>query len=68
MLNKQALASKHLSPEVEKLLQMVINIANNVRTRSLKARMFARLCEEMAAEYISLIYYCESRWQSQRKF
>jgi hypothetical protein len=49
-------ASKHTSPELEKVLEIVINIINYIKTRPLKARMFARLCEEMVAVHTDLIF------------
>jgi hypothetical protein len=42
-----------LCPELEKVIETVINIVNYIKTRPLKARI-ARLHEEMGAEYIPL--------------
>jgi hypothetical protein len=58
------LLSKHLRPKIEKGLQIGVNIVNYVKTRPLKARIFARSCKEMGAEHTSLIFYCERKWLS----
>jgi hypothetical protein len=37
----------NMSPELEKVLEVIIiNVVNDIRTRPIKARMFASLCEE----------------------
>jgi hypothetical protein len=39
---------------------------NNTKVRALKSRLHAELCEEMGAQYQSLLFYCNSRWLSRR--
>jgi hypothetical protein len=60
MIYKLPLASKHLSPKLEKVVQIVIKFVICVKTRPLKASVLARSCEEMGAEHISSISYFES--------
>ena len=33
----------------------------------MKVRLFANLCKDTEANYTSLLYYCEVRWQSHAK-
>jgi hypothetical protein len=64
MIHRQALASKDLSPILDQVLQTSITVVNFIKTRPLQARLFARLCNEMGADFTSLLFYCESRWLS----
>jgi hypothetical protein len=56
MIHRQALASEYIRPKLQKVLEIIINVVNYIITTPLKARIFARLCEEMGAEHISLIF------------
>ncbi len=64
MIHRQALASKDLSPILDQILQTTITVVNFIKTRPLKARLFAKLYDEMGADFTSLLFYCESRWLS----
>ena len=46
--HREALASKKLSPVLNAVMADVVNY---VKTRPLKARFFAKLCEEMGSQY-----------------
>ena len=61
IIHREALASKHLSPSLNLVLERVVNF---IKTRPMKARFFKKLCEDMGAEHTSLLYYCSSRWLS----
>jgi hypothetical protein len=41
ILHRQALLSKHISPESENVLAIVINVVNYIKTRPLKAKVLA---------------------------
>ena len=63
-VHREALASKKLSPELNAVMADVVKAVNYVKTRPLKARFFAKLCEEMGSQYTYLLFYCETRWLS----
>ncbi|XP_067131393.1 zinc finger BED domain-containing protein 5-like [Centruroides vittatus] len=64
IIHREALASKYMSPPLNIVLERVVNIVNYIKIRPLKARFFKKMCEDMGAEYTSLLYYCHSRWLS----
>ncbi|KAL4126012.1 hypothetical protein QTP88_010244 [Uroleucon formosanum] len=64
IIHREALASKYLSPELNQVLECVLNVVNYIKTRSLKSRFFKKLCEDMGAEHTSLLYYSSARWLS----
>ncbi|XP_075454497.1 protein FAM200A-like [Ascaphus truei] len=68
IIHREELASKYLSPPLNMVLERVVNVVNFIKTRPLKARFFKKLCEDMGAEYTSLLYYCHSRWLSRGNF
>jgi hypothetical protein len=37
---------------------------NYIKTRPLKSRHFVELCDELGAQYQSLLFYCNSLWLS----
>lgn len=59
-----ALAPKTTSPSFNEVLQFVIETVNFIVTRPLKQDIFERICEDMVAEQISLLFYSDSRWFS----
>jgi hypothetical protein len=56
MTHRQALVSKRMSPELEEVLETVINVVNSIKRRPLKAKMFIGLCEEMGPEHTFLTF------------
>jgi zinc finger BED domain-containing protein 5/7/8/9 len=64
IIHREALASKYLSPELNQVLECVVNVVNYIKTRPLKSRFFKKLCEDMGAEHTSLLYYSSARWLS----
>ncbi len=46
---------------MRKVVQMV-NLNNWFKSRPLKSRLFAHICEEMGAKFTNLILYTEVRW------
>lgn len=67
MLHRAALVSKNMSEELNNIFTKVTKIINYIKNSSLKVRLFAKLCEDMEANYTSLLYYCEVRWLSRAK-
>jgi hypothetical protein len=64
MIYRESLATKELCPELNEVLNMVIKSVNYIKTRPLKSRIFVQICEEMGAQYKSLLFYCNSCWLS----
>ena len=64
MLHRAALVSKNISEELNNIFTKVNKVKNYT---PLKVRLFAKLCEDIGANYTSLLYYCEVRWLSRVK-
>ena len=62
VIHRQALASKQLSPELNKVLADVVNVLNFMKTRPLRAQLFSALCEEMGAQHSAVLFHSEARW------
>ncbi|KAJ8883645.1 hypothetical protein PR048_015498 [Dryococelus australis] len=46
-LHREALIAKSFVPELEEVLQKVIKVVNNIKSRPLKSRLFTSLCSAM---------------------
>ena len=66
-LHRQALVAKILPTELASVLDDVVSMANYIKTRPLKSRLFAILREEMGAEHKVLVLHTEVRWLSRGK-
>jgi hypothetical protein len=55
---------KELCPELNEVLNVLIKSVNYIKTRPLKSRLFAQICEEIGAQHKSLLFYCNSHWLS----
>ena len=44
---KETLASKHLNPALNQVLECVVNMVNFIKSRPLKARFFKKLFEDI---------------------
>jgi hypothetical protein len=64
MIHRESLARKELCPELSKMMDTVIKTVNHIKTCPLKSRRFAELCEDMGAQYQSLLFYCKCRYLS----
>jgi hypothetical protein len=64
IIHREAAASQNLSVDLNEVLQTVINVVNFIKTRPHKARFFSKMCQDMEAEYTSLLYYTTTRWLS----
>jgi hypothetical protein len=45
-------------------MHVVIKSVNYIKTGLLKNRLFWQICDEMGAQFKSLLFYCNSRWLS----
>ena len=42
-------------------------MVNYIKNKPLKSRLFAKLCQEMGANYVNLLFHTEARWLSRGK-
>ena len=64
MIHREALVARDMSPKLGAKVEIVTKVINFMKTRSLKSKVFVKLCAKMNAEYRSLLFYCSSRWLS----
>lgn len=61
VIHREALASKHISPELNEVMTDVVSVVNFIKTRPLKTRVFSALCEEMGAEHEAVLFHSEGQ-------
>jgi hypothetical protein len=64
-LNKEALISKSVAPEVQKVLDEMVKMVNNIKSTPLQSRLFSAVfCHGSC--YTHLLLHMELRWLSLR--
>jgi len=58
IIHREGLASKHLSPPRNVVLEIVSKVVNFIKTRPPTAGSCKQLCEDIGLDYVSLLYYC----------
>jgi len=67
MLHREALVSKKISIELNKVLSESVKIMNFIKSGALNGRLFYKLCEENEENVKSLLLHSEVRWLSRGK-
>ena len=66
-IHREALVAKTLGTELNCVLDMVVKIANYIKMRPLKCRLFTKLCVSVGAQHYTLIHHTQVRWLSRGK-
>ena len=66
-LHREVFIGKTLNSDLTQVLKEVIEMANYIKARPLKSRLFTKLCKEMAANYENLLLHTEARWLSRER-
>ncbi|GFW15848.1 SCAN domain-containing protein 3 [Trichonephila clavipes] len=69
MINREALASKEMSPGLNIELMTVVTVVNYIKMRPPKIKNIFRTLQRHGCSVLSsLLFYCEARWLSRGKF
>ena len=63
-LHREVRVSKSIGNDLKQVLDITVNIINFIKQRPLKSCMFARLCENMQKDHMTLLLHTEARWLS----
>ena len=67
MIHREALAAKELSNELDNAMKHVVSLVNFIKMSPLRERIFAKVCNESAAEHDILLFYTSACWLSRGK-
>uniref|UniRef100_A0A8C6SPZ2 Uncharacterized protein n=1 Tax=Neogobius melanostomus TaxID=47308 RepID=A0A8C6SPZ2_9GOBI len=63
-LHCESLAAKKMSPELHEAMTISVKAINFIKNSAVNSRCFAKLCEDIEADYVQLLYHSEVRWLS----
>jgi hypothetical protein len=66
-LQRKVLVSKTIEEDLKQVLDVVVNMINFIKQRPLTSRMFAKLCENMQKDHVTLLQHTEIGWLSRGK-
>jgi hypothetical protein len=66
-LYREVLPSKIIGEDLKQVLDVAVNMVNFIKQRHLKSHMFAKLCENMQKDHVTLLQDTEVRWLSRGK-
>ncbi len=61
-LHQEDLVSKTIGDNLKQVLDTTVNMVTFIKQCPLKSHMFARLCENMQKDQVTLLQHSESRW------
>ena len=64
IIHQEALASRTMSQPLKQALDCATKVVNYVKASALNTRLFQKLCQDMDAEYDSLLFHTSVRWLS----
>src|SRR5215469_5564523 len=64
VIHRQALANKTLPEEPANTLKVAIKLVNTVKKSSLNTRVFKKLCSDLEADHVMLLFHTDVRWLS----
>lgn len=59
-----AAAATEMSPEFHEVMDVSVKTLNFTKNNAVNSRCFAKLCEDMEADHVQLLYRSEVRWLS----
>ncbi|GLV39536.1 hypothetical protein CBL_20440 [Carabus blaptoides fortunei] len=65
--NQEALATRKMPADIQKVLDESVKIINYIKGRPLNARLFSQMCEEMGSSHTQLLFHTDVRWLSRGK-
>jgi hypothetical protein len=66
-LYREDLVSKTIGEDLKQVLDVAVNMVNFIKQRPLKSRVFAKLCENMQKDHVTLLQHTEVLWLSRGK-
>ncbi len=66
-IHREVLCSQTIGEDLKEVLDVTVNMINFVKQRPLKTRIFAKLCENMHKDHVTLLLHSEVRWLSRGK-
>jgi len=57
IIHREALAAKTMSQSLKQALDCAIKVVNYMKASALNTRLFRKLCQDMDAEYDSLLFH-----------
>ena len=66
-INRKHLSARKLSPELNDIINEVVNTANDIRRKALHSGIFESLCERLGSQYHHPLFRAEVRWLLKRR-
>jgi hypothetical protein len=60
----RALVSTTIGEVLKQVLDVAVNLANFIKQRPLKSRLFGKLCESVQKDHVTLFQHAQVRWLS----